>query len=448
MNVFGLPRAEYLFGLIIASVHAGQHLFFRLLPPLIPILVVDLETTLWQLGLLVTINMFTGGLFQAPMGVLSDRYDRLLLLIPAFFAMATGYLIFAVAPLLGPALPILSLGGHLFDGVYQIMAVGMVVAGIGYSAIHPVGYPLISANVSASNKGTVLGMWGSASKIGDAGAPLLIGVCILFFAWEWIVVGISLFGFCFAGYLFLVFRTDTYDTQPPAPRAEGPDLNDGVSDWRTNPRRFLVPMAVVVCSSLCILFAGNGLMTYTAVFVTDVYAYSVSIRGLELQPASIANFYFGVLLISGAVSQLIVGALADRFDYRAVLLALLGISTVGLLVVSLVPLSPFLLFGAFVLLGATLFGLNPARDALISMITPAAYEGRTFGYIWTIALVGSSAYPVLIGYLADTIGLRASFGVLAIGTVGGFVCIGLLYTPYVYRPRVKPTSSVEPSKNQ
>ncbi len=426
-STFAMPREELLFGLLISSVHAGQHLFLRLFPPLIPILVIDLEASLWQLGLLVSVYMFAGGLFQAPMGVLSDRYDRQYLLVPAFLAMGIGYLIFVLAPTIGAGLPSLSVAGHVFDGTYQVMALGMFAAGVGYSVIHPVGYPLISANVAVENKGKVLGMWGSASKVGDAIAPLLVGVFILVLAWEWILIGVSLFGFGFAALLYVAFSRDAYETRPPS---IADDETDGAADGPG--LAFLVPMAAIVASFFFILFAGNGLMTYTPVFVTDVYGYALSIGGLEIGPESVASFYFGVLLISGAVSQLVVGGVTDVLDHRTVLVALLGTGAIALLVLAQASLSPLVLLVVFVLLGVSLFGLNPARDALISDITPAAYEGRTFGYIWTLALVGSSVYPVIIGYLADTMGLRASFAVLAAGAVGGAACIALLYSSRIH----------------
>ncbi|RQG86988.1 MFS transporter [Natrarchaeobius halalkaliphilus] len=432
-SIGGLSRDEYLFGVLIASVHAGQHVLFRLFPPLIPILVVDLDSPLWQLGLLVSVSMFAGGIFQAPMGILSDRLDRLYLLAPAFVAMSFGYLIFVLAPGIGPMIPEISVGGHVFDGAYQIMALGMFVVGIGYSAIHPVGYPLISANVATENKGKVLGMWGSASKVGDAVAPFLIGAFIVVLPWEWILVGVSLFGFAYAFGLVFAFKSGPYETRPPETDDDRSSSSSQTAE--TDRRQFWFPMAAVVLSFFFILFAGNGLITYAPVFVSDVYGFSVSMAGYTFEPASVANFYFGVLLMSGAISQLVLGGLADAYDYRAVLISLLGVSAVALVVLATIDLTPVLLLVVFVVIGATQFGLNPARDALISEITPAEYEGRTFGYIWTLALVGSSIYPVVVGYVADTSGLRASFATLAIGAVGGLVCIALLYSPRVYQER-------------
>ncbi|MEA1930675.1 MAG: MFS transporter [Euryarchaeota archaeon] len=456
-----LSTHEWRFGLVISSVHGVQHLFYRLFPPLIPILVIGLDSPLWQLGSLVSIYLFAGGLGQAPMGILVDKFDRQYILLPAIGLMSVGYLLFVLGSAVGPALPAVELFGHSFSGTYQIMAGGMFVAGVGYSGIHPVGYPLISANISAEGKATVLGMWGSASKLGDTLAPLLIGGLILVVPWEWILVGVSLFGFVYASWLWLVFRASGIETRPPSTLGEasaggssrastGRSSRDSSGaaggSWRANPRQFLYPMVTILLAFCFILFATNGLITFAPVFITDVYGYSLSVGDLVIPSESVANAYFSVLLLSGALSQLLVGAVAKRFDYRLLLIGLLALTTAGLAVLAVRQLTPVVLVAVFALVGACLFGINPIRDALISDITPPAYEGRTFGYFWTIVLLVSSGYPLVIGYLGDTVGIQASFQYLAAGTLVGIAGIALLYSPRLYRQRTSTAVETEPER--
>lgn len=430
---FGLTRNEWVFSGIISSLHAIQHLFYRLVPPLIPILAVDLAIPLWQLGMLVSVYMFVGGLFQAPMGVLADRTDRTYLAASSIGLMAVGYVVFASALTVGLFLPSIYLFGYGFSGPYQVMSIGMVVAGIGYSGIHPVGYTLISANIAADRKGTVLGMWGSASKIGDAMAPLLIAVFVLIVPWAWILLGVAVFGFGYAIWLVRYLQRSRFETAPPSVDSDRNKLDESDEAWRTEPRVFFVPIAVLLVFFFAVLFAGNGLVAFAPAFVTDVYGYSLTVLGVAIQPESVANFYFAALLISATLSQLASGVLADRFDYRAVLVAYLSVSTLGLMLLVVVTLTPITLLIVFVLVGSSIFGLNPVRDALVSDLSPDQYEGRTFGYIYTVALVGSSAFPTVIGYLADMVGLQASFGFLALGTVLGLVCVVSLYSSRIYR---------------
>lgn len=431
---YGLSRREWAFAVLISSVHATQHLFLRIVPPLIPLLVIDLDLPLWQLGFLVTLHMLAGGLVQAPVGVLADRLDRLRLLVPAIGCMSIGYLVFALGAVAGGFSPTFELFGATVSGTYQLMAVGIVVAGVGYGVIHPVGYPLISANVAGDNKGSVLGMWGSASKLGDAAAPLLIGAMILIWPWWAVVAAIGGFGLLYAAGLLAAFRAGDFETGPPV----GEHGDAGLSadeEGRADPRLFWLPMAVILVFYLFTMFTATGLVTYTPVFVTDVYAYEFSLGSLSLGPESVANFYLSILLVSGAISQLLVGGLADVYDPRTLLVGLLAIAAIGVLALAALPVSALLLVGVFVLIGCCIFGVNPVRDGLITEITPPAYEGRTFGTFWTIVLLVSAIYPTVIGYLGDVAGLRTSFVTLGVTAVLAAASVALLYSSRVYLAR-------------
>lgn len=427
--VLHLSHDELFFAILMAAVHGIQHLFFRLVPPLIPVLVVNLDSPLWQIGFLVSIYTFAGGLFQAPMGILADRMDRTFILVPSIGFMALGYLVFGFGSLYGEILPTLFVTGYPFTGSYQLMAVGMLIAGLGHSMIHPAGYPLMTANVSPNNKGTMFGIWGSAAKFGDATAPILVGLFILVFAWERIVVGLSMFGLFFALALFGIFRLMDFDTLPPKNDIEG---TTETPDWFGDLRVFVLPMGVIMLFFLFIVFAANGLSTFVPVFITDVYGYSFTVFGTNFGTESVANFYFSIMLICGGVSQLVMGSLSDRLDHRLVLIGAMTMTTGGMVALTYLVLSPLPLLFVLALIGTGVFGLNPARDALISDITPKAYEGRIFGYIWTIALVVGSTYPVIIGYLADIVGIRASFSYIALASLLGIGCITLLFSQRIY----------------
>lgn len=139
------------------------------------------------------------------------------------------------------------------------------------------------------------------------------------------------------------------------------------------------------------------------------------------------------MLFSGAVSQLIVGALTDSYDCRSVLVFLLLVAAGTLSIVSVISLSPLVLLLVFVAIGGSIFGINPPRDALISDISPDRYEGRTFGYIWTVALVLASVYPVVIGYIIEEFGMRTSLLPLVLAALLAAGTIGFLYSPRIYQ---------------
>lgn len=431
-------RREWLIATIISLGHGSQHFFSRIIPPLIPILAIELALPLWKLGMFITVYSLGNGFGQTPMGILSDKYDRRYILPPGLGVLSGSYVLFALAPSIGAPLPTLSAFGYSLSGPFLVMNAAMLIGGFGASVVHPTGYPLISSNVSDDKKGRSLGMWGSAAKAGDALAPALIGVLILTLAWSQILLLFAVAGVLFAVAMFVLFGMDDFDTLPPEHASNQTDADDeetrdaGPTVWEIDPRLFIYPMAAVLIFFVARMVATQGVNTFVPAFITDVYGYSLTIVGFHFEPPSLANFYFSLLLLTAAIVQLWTGTLTDRYDHRPVLLGFLGVTAVALALLAYVRLPPVPLLIVLLVVGGGLWGLNPARDALISDITPPEREGRTFGYLWTVAHVIGSFTPVVIGFVAELSGIQRSFQWLAAATFVALLAITLLYSDRVY----------------
>lgn len=451
--MLGLSPREMRFTVVISATHLTQHFLGRLVPPLIPILAVAMQYPLWQLGLLISLYSFGSGLAQAPLGVAADRYDRRILLPAGIGLGGAAYLLFASASLFGGIVPDLTLLGYTFESGFLVMSVAMLFVGVGTAVVHPIGYPLISDNVSTDNKGKVLGVFGSSSMVGDALAPALIAVMILVFAWEQIIFVLG--GACvvFAVALYLSLRSDEFKTVPAAQREEDsakhgvvnpedddePEEATGVTSenssdsiLRGDRRTYLYPMIVIYVFFVTKKFASDGIKTFLPAFLVAVYAYSFDVMDVQFGAESVANFYFSALLLFAAVTQLGIGGVTDRYDARTVIMGCVAAATVGFLLLAMFDLGPVLLLLVLLLLGGGIWGLSPARDALISDISPPEREGRTFGYIWTAVHIVGTAMPVLVGYVMDTMGMREGFMILAGGTLLAGLSISLLFLDRVY----------------
>lgn len=154
--------------------------------------------------------------------------------------------------------------------------------------------------------------------------------------------------------------------------------------------------------------------------------------GTHVGAESVANIFFAILLVSGAVVQLILGGLIDMYDSRFIILNCMLAATFGMMILAIVDLHPILLAGIIIILGAGLFGVNPARDALISDISPPEYEGRTFGFIFTAASLTGAPLPMFIGYILEVVGMRKGFLLLAIGPLVASMIIASLYSKRIY----------------
>lgn len=429
--MYGLTRQELRFALVISSSHFTQHVFHRILPPLIPILAVALMYPLWQLGLLITLYSLGSGIMQAPLGILSDRIDRQYLLPTGLTIAGGGYVAFSFAPILGGPLPALQVIGYTFDGGFLVMSLAMLIIGLGIAVVHPVGYPMITDNVSADNKGRVLGFFGASSKLGDAMTPALIAGLILVLQWREIVLLLGTLGLVYGIALYAVLRGHEFETVPSGQRNE--TVDDSTSSVLDADRRtYLYPLGVIYSFFIFSTLTSRGITAFFPTYVVAVYAYSVQVMGINIGPESVANLYFALLLIAGAIMQLYLGGLTDEYDSRLVLLGCMGLATLGLVILSVIDLNAPLLLLVVIALGTGLYGINPPRDALISDISPSEHEGRTFGYIWTASSLTAAGFPTIIGYLLEVVGMREGFLILAVGTVFAGVSIVLLYSSRVY----------------
>lgn len=424
-----MDARERRFGITISGAHGVDHLLKRVFPPLIPIWGIVFGFPLWKLGFLLGARTLGSALGQAPMGHLSDRYDRRVMLPAGFVTMSIGFLSFPLLAGLETGFAA-TVAGVSVTGQFVGMLVALLLVGLGSSTLHPIGYPLISENVPSDRKGRVLGWWGSARAFGDGTAPALVGVGLLLAGWEVILVGFGLLGLGYAAILYVALGD--YETRPPEGVAADDD-GETPSIWDRDRRVFLYPLIAVFAAFVMQIVATTGTTVFLPEFISSEYGYSFSIATVVVTPESTASFYYSALLLTAGVAQFGTGRLVDIYDTRKVLIGFLVAGSGMLVALSTLAFSASVLLPVLLLLGATLWGLNPARDAIVSDIAPAEGEGRTFGYIWTGALVMSSMSPAIVGRIGDVAGLRQAFLIVAGLVLLSAVPIALLLSDRVYR---------------
>ena len=417
---------------LLGSVHFAQHVF-RILPPLLPVLALALGYPLWQLGALVSLYFAGSGFGQAPMGVLADRYDRRLIVPPSVATMGLGYLLVGLTPhVVDTGAVAVDVAGASLTTGFLAMGVGSLVAGMGASAIHPCGYPLVVANAPSGREGRALGAWGSAAKLGDAAAPLVVAGLILTLAWADVFLLFGVVGLAYGAALSPVLSSGLVETRPGSDRAEGSGERSATD--AADRRTYVYPVVALLVFFVARAFSEKGLKAFLPTFLVSVYGYTLVVGDVTLPAESLADVYFSVIFIVAAGTTLVTGRLVDRFDARVVLVGIFGAAAGTLVILATGDLSPLALLAVLVVLGASNWGWVPARDAIMSDITPPAREGRTFGYLHTVSHLFSAIAPVAIGVLAGSAGLRGGFLVLATVMVVAVAAIGALFSDRVYRP--------------
>jgi MFS family permease len=364
----------------------------------IPALIVAFGISKAEAGLLGSITLFFGAFGGWFGGALGDRYGRVkaLQLTVATFALAT----FACA----------------FVTNYPQLVVLKALQGLGFGAEWACGAVLMAEMIRPEHRGRALGVVQSAWAVGW-GAAVIVSAIVFTYApaalgWRLLfAVGV------FPALLILFIRRNI--PEPPRATARG-----------AQPAPFLATLGGifhrdVIRSTLVGGLFGIGAHGGYAALTTFLPTFLREVRHLSVLGSSA---YLGVIIVAffcGCVSS---GMLSDRIGRRAnaALFAFACIATV--LVYIFAPLNDAQMLVLGFPLGFFSAGIPASMAALFSELYPAGVRGTGVGFCYNFGRVVSAVFPVLVGFLADRIGLGPAIGIDA-AVAYALVFIAVLLLP-------------------
>ena len=150
---------------VLGAGHFFSHFYLLCLPPLFPALRGEFGVSFAALGLMMTSYNLIGGLIQAPMGFLIDRFGARWILIAGVVLMSGAVLLMG------------------FTESYEAILVLAVLAGLGNSVIHPADYAVMSGAISEGRLGRAFSLHTFSGEFGGAFAPVVMGT--LAAMWDW-----------------------------------------------------------------------------------------------------------------------------------------------------------------------------------------------------------------------------------------------------------------------
>jgi len=166
-------------------------------------------------------------------------------------------------------------------------------------------------------------------------------------------------------------------------------------------------------------------------FILSGVAWSIFINYFPLflsEQTSLSLTYIGLLTTLwigvGVIVSFSYSRIQDFFGRRKVIFFayfLMGVS--GLLLA--MSINIFLIASAVFLLGVSTFLTYPALFCFTSTVTDETMESKTFGYIFTVQLIGGTLIMFISGALSDIFGIWIPFAIL--GVFGLFVTVFLLF---------------------
>jgi MFS family permease len=300
------------------------------------------------------------GLFSLPAGWLADRWSRRHML--AVFWLGGGACLiltgFAASP-------------------WQLVA-AMTAMGVFAAIYHPVGTAMLISVAGAS--GRALGLNGVFGNLGVASAPLLTGLILDQWGWRpaFVLPGLVMLAFGLA-YVLAVPRTAAAVVRGAASAARPA----GALDLRL----------VVVILGLTVLAGGFTFNTVTIALPKFVIEELPGFTTALAWAGTIATCIY----LAGAVTQLIVGRLADRFALGALFFTLAMLQLSGFAGMALLS-GPAALAAAVLALSAV-YGQVLINDLIIARNVADLWRARAFAMRYMLGFAASAGAVPLIAVL-------------------------------------------------
>ncbi len=360
--------------------HGAIHWFAMTVMVLLPYIRQDLNLTIFQVGALVSIFHIVSAItniFSGPAIDITGR--RALFQILAVGIGGAGLLVFG------------------FTANYIIMAAMMALMGIANNIWHPAGISFLSG-LYPKNRGYVLSIHASGANLGDAVAPFVAGVLLVWFSWQETAVISSLPVFLVALLLIMIVLPKDKIMK------EGTKRGVGLSDYVLGLKIIIKDKAVV---GLCVMAAFRtaaqvGLFTFIPLYLVEVMKTSSVFMGTNMT----------AMQLTGVVASLIAGTASDKVGVRPIVM--MGLTATTLIIAGLTFIdNEFIYITCIGVLGFCLYAIRPVMHSWLMALVPENMAGSATSLMFGIQSIFGAATPLIGGAIADSYGLIYVFYFIA-----------------------------------
>lgn len=359
------------------------------------------------LGALGTLGTLIAGVPAPFFGSLADKYRRSLLMTISLALGAAGALVVGV-----------------FGGSFFGLGVGIFLMGLGVSLYHPPGLSWVSSSFENTQKGAqnsynrILAVHSIGGTIGSALGPLSVYLLIDTINWRQIYLlwSIPLALLAIGFWIFIGRREAGFNATSNAvfhPKVQQMIEPPSSPTLRRSYATLLTLFAFIFAMSLV-----RGMISFIlAPFLTEE-------KGFEISQAA---FFVGVSTLIGAIGQLAVGALGDKYGEKAILSSVAALQAVFLVGIYTVR-GEWALLGFYVLLGLSTAMFWPATQSLIAK--NSKQRGKAFGWFILVGNVVGGLGPSIDGIIIsiDFNGYSMIFGFAILFALCASVSMLLLKT--------------------
>ena len=380
------PRRSFQDVLVVSFGHALTHWYPSTFYLLLPLIGSELGLSYGEIGAILTCQYAAGAIANIPGGLFVDTVGhKERLMAVALFWIGFPYLVMG------------------FTHAYWMMLACATLVGIGNNLWHPTAIPWL-ADRFPERKGFVMAVHGMGGNVGDALAPLAIGVLLSTFTWRNVVLINVVPGILMSVLiLFYIGRANGNDAHAAAHKAPRMEPGERMRAFAALFRnRAFLTLAIGSCFRS---MTQGGLMTFLPVYLAREMGYS---------PIWIGACMFA-LQAAGFAAAPIAGHLSDSVGRRQVIMSSLAMTAVVILCMALAGGTPWFVLLVAVL-GFFLFAVRAVLQAWLLDATPPGMGGSAIGLLFSTQALGAGLGPLSAGIVADHFGLMAAFYFLA-GTI-------------------------------
>jgi len=364
--------------LALSVAHFVHDVYSSFLAPLLPLLIEKLSMSLTQAGFLSTV-MQIPALLNPYIGVLADRISVRYFVILAPAVTAVPMSLIGMAP------------------GYGVLLILLFITGISVSVFH-VPAPVMVADLSAARKGRGMSYFMTGGELARTIGPLVAVAAVSLFGLE-DFYPVMIFGLLSSVWLYLKIR------RVPVKQERSNRKLSIMETWRSL-RHVLLPLTAILVS--------RGFMH------ASMTAFLPTFIKMETGNLWLAGIALTLFEAAGVAGVLTAGSISDWVGRRKTLLTSLLGAPLFLFLFSLS--GGWLRVAALLVVGFTLLSTTPVMLALVQENaghSPAAANGL----FMMISFMARSAVVVLVGFIADRIGLNATYLISA--------AMGLIGIPFV-----------------
>ena len=347
------------------AVACGAHVlhdgFTDLLYVLLPLWQAEFGLGYAEIGLLRALYVGAMAGFQVPAGSLAERFGGPLVLGLGTALAGIGYLLAGA-----------SVG-------FAVLAVALILGGLGSSVQHPIGANLVSEAFSGQRSRTALAGYNFSGDLGKMALPAMTAWLLTLMPWRAATAAIGVGGLV-AAVVILAVRGLPGRSARPREAAAGL----GMAGWSRIGRGFWLLLAIAMIDSATRM----GFLTFLPFLLKS--------KGADLPTIGIA---LTLIFAGGAAGKLACGWLGARLGVVRATFVTEGLTAAGILALLPLPLAAGLV--VLPVIGMALNGTSSVLYGTVPELVAPARRQRAFSIFYTGGVGAGALAPVLYGLLSD-----------------------------------------------